>query len=94
MVSFHSLEDRVVKTFLRARSAGGSGGSRHRPEPAARRDPTFLPLFRGACRPGRAECEGNPRARSARLRAAERTAAAAWNGTRADASANGMGETA
>ncbi len=94
VVSFHSLEDRVVKTFLRARSAGGSGGSRHRPEPAARRDPTFLPLFRGACRPGRAECEGNPRARSARLRAAERTAAAAWTGTRADASANGMGETA
>jgi len=94
VVSFHSLEDRVVKTFLRARSAGGSGGSRHRPEPAARRDPTFLPLFRGACRPGRAECEGNPRARSARLRAAERTAAAAWNGTRADASANRMGETA
>jgi 16S rRNA (cytosine1402-N4)-methyltransferase len=94
VVSFHSLEDRVVKTFLRARSAGGSGGSRHRPEPAARRDPTFLPLFRGACRPGRAECEGNPRARSARLRAAERTAAAAWNGTAADASANRMGETA
>ena len=94
VVSFHSLEDRVVKTFLRARSAGGSGGSRHRPEPAARRDPTFLPLFRGACRPDRAECEGNPRARSARLRAAERTAAAAWNGTAADASANRMGETA
>ena len=63
-------------------------------EPAARRDPTFLPLFRGACRPDRAECEGNPRARSARLRAAERTAAAAWNGTTADASANRMEETA
>ena len=77
VVSFHSLEDRVVKTFLRARSAGGSGGSRHRPESAAPHDPTFLPLFRGTCRPSRAECEGNPRARSARLRAAERTAAAA-----------------
>jgi len=94
VVSFHSLEDRVVKTFMRARSGAGSGGSRHRPEPAVRHDPTFLPLFRGACRPGRAECEGNPRARSARLRAAERTAAAAWNGTAADAAANRAGETA
>jgi 16S rRNA (cytosine1402-N4)-methyltransferase len=88
VVSFHSLEDRVVKTFLRARSGTGSGGSRHRPETTARRDPTFLPLFRGACRPGRAECESNPRARSARLRAATRTAAAAWNGMTTDAAAD------
>jgi 16S rRNA (cytosine1402-N4)-methyltransferase len=94
VVSFHSLEDRVVKTFMRARGGGGSGGSRHRPEPTVRHDATFLPLFRGACRPGRAECEGNPRARSARLRAAERTAAAAWNGTTVDAAANRAGETA
>jgi 16S rRNA (cytosine1402-N4)-methyltransferase len=82
VVSFHSLEDRAVKVFLRARSGAGARGSRHRPEEepaAARRDPTFLPLFRGACRPSQAECEGNPRARSARLRAAERTAAAAWD---------------
>jgi 16S rRNA (cytosine1402-N4)-methyltransferase len=88
VVSFHSLEDRAVKAFLRARAGTGPSGSRHRPEAAARRDPTFLPLFRGACRPGRAECEGNPRARSARLRAAERTAAAAWNGMPADTAAN------
>ncbi len=87
VVSFHSLEDRAVKAFLRARGGAGPSGSRHRPETAARRDPTFLPLFRGACRPGRAECEGNPRARSARLRAAERTAAAAWNGMPADTAA-------
>lgn len=79
VVSFHSLEDRAVKVFLRARAGAGPSGSRHRPEAAARHDPTFLPLFRGACRPGRAECDANPRARSARLRAAERTAAAAWN---------------
>jgi len=79
VVSFHSLEDRAVKVFLRARAGAGPSGSRHRPEAAARHDPTFLPLFRGTCRPSRAECEGNPRARSARLRAAERTAAAAWN---------------
>ncbi len=88
VVSFHSLEDRAVKAFLRARAGAGPSGSRHRPEAAARRDPTFLPLFRGACRPGRAECEGNPRARSARLRAAERTVAAAWNGTPADTAAD------
>jgi 16S rRNA (cytosine1402-N4)-methyltransferase len=77
VVSFHSLEDRAVKVFLRARAGAGPSGSRHRPEAGARHDPTFLPVFRGTRRPGRAECEGNPRARSARLRAAERTAAAA-----------------
>ena len=94
VVSFHSLEDRAVKAFLRARAGAGPSGSRHRPEAAARNDPTFLPLFRGACRPGRAECEGNPRARSARLRAAERTAAAAWNGRPADTAVHSGGATA
>jgi 16S rRNA (cytosine1402-N4)-methyltransferase len=94
VVSFHSLEDRAVKTFLRARAGAGSGGSRHRPEAAVRRDPTFLPLFRGACRPSRAECAGNPRARSARLRAAERTAAAAWNPMPSDTAAHSAGATA
>ncbi len=87
VVSFHSLEDRAVKVFLRARAGANPGGSRHRPDAAAHHDPTFLPLFRGTCRPSQAECEGNPRARSARLRAAERTAAAAWNGIPADTAA-------
>lgn len=79
VVSFHSLEDRAVKSFLRERSGETAGGSRHRP-PAdtARRDATFQPLTRGPCRPSRAECDANPRARSARLRAAVRTAAPAW----------------
>ncbi len=94
VVSFHSLEDRAVKVFLRARAGAGPAGSRHRPEAAARRDPTFLPLFRGACRPSRAECQANPRARSARLRAAERTAAPAWNGPGTDGPADTAGETA
>ncbi len=94
VVSFHSLEDRAVKVFLRARAGAGPSGSRHRPEAAARRDPTFLPLFRGACRPGQAECEGNPRARSARLRAAERTAAAAWTDMPANAAAEATAEAA
>ncbi|MFQ5774231.1 MAG: 16S rRNA (cytosine(1402)-N(4))-methyltransferase RsmH [Kiloniellaceae bacterium] len=80
VVAFHSLEDRIVKTFLKERSGAGPRGPRHLPEEAGatRRSPTFEPLFRGACRPSRAERDANPRARSARLRAARRTAAPAW----------------
>ncbi len=92
VVSFHSLEDRTVKDFLRERSGSRPRGSRHRPNGArpARRAATFSPLFRGACRPGRAECEANPRARSARLRAAERTSAPAWVETSAAAARGGV----
>jgi 16S rRNA (cytosine1402-N4)-methyltransferase len=91
VVCFHSLEDRAVKNFLRERASAKPRGSRHRPEGAtpARREPTFRPLFRGACRPSRAECEANPRARSARLRAAERSAAPVWDTPEADATALG-----
>jgi len=80
VVAFHSLEDRVVKLFLRERCGALPRRSRHLPEApgSRRRQPTFQPLFRGACRPGRAECDANARARSARLRAAQRTAAPAW----------------
>jgi len=76
VVAFHSLEDRKVKDFLRARS-GGTGGSRHRPSPASRA-PTFAVLKRRPLRPSPEEIARNPRARSARLRAAERTAAPPW----------------
>jgi 16S rRNA (cytosine1402-N4)-methyltransferase len=71
VVSFHSLEDRIVKTFLTGRS-GLSGGSRHLPEmkPEAA---TFCTLTRRPVTPDDAEIAENPRARSARLRAAERT---------------------
>ncbi len=73
VVAFHSLEDRLVKQFLTARSGGRPRPSRHLPEPpdgaAAAR---FRPLFRHPVRPGPAEVAANPRARSARLRAAER----------------------
>jgi 16S rRNA (cytosine1402-N4)-methyltransferase len=75
VVSFHSLEDRAVKTFLRERSGGG-GGSRHLP-PVARPAATFR-LLGKAAQPTAAESSANPRARSARLRAAERTDAPAW----------------
>jgi 16S rRNA (cytosine1402-N4)-methyltransferase len=76
VVAFHSLEDRKVKDFLRARS-GGIGTSRHRPV-AGQRAPTFAVLTKKPLRPTPEEIARNPRARSARLRAAERTAAPPW----------------
>ncbi|HLK25994.1 MAG TPA: 16S rRNA (cytosine(1402)-N(4))-methyltransferase RsmH [Caulobacteraceae bacterium] len=77
VVSFHSLEDRVVKTFLAERSGRTPGGSRHRPATEPMQPPSFR-LLSKSVRPGTAEVMRNPRARSARLRAAERTAAPAW----------------
>lgn len=77
VVSFHSLEDRMVKRFLRARSGAMPGGSRHLPEQAAAAAPSFDASGR-AVRADEAEVARNPRARSATLRAARRTAAAAW----------------
>jgi 16S rRNA (cytosine1402-N4)-methyltransferase len=76
VVAFHSLEDRIVKRFLAERSAVRGGGSRHMPE-AEPEPATFELLTRGAVGPGEAETATNPRARSARLRAARRTAAPA-----------------
>jgi len=73
VVSFHSLEDRIVKTFLVERSSVG-GGSRHRPE-VARPQPSFTVLTRRPVTADAEEIARNPRARSAKLRAAERTAA-------------------
>lgn len=79
VVAFHSLEDRIVKRFLAERSGKEPGRSRHLPPTAGRaRAATFRPLFPGARQPGEAEIAANPRARSARLRAAERTDAPAW----------------
>lgn len=77
VVTFHSIEDRIVKQFLRARSGGEGAGSRHRPETAASRQPTFARPAR-AIRGGEAEIARNPRARSATLRSAVRTDAPAW----------------
>jgi 16S rRNA (cytosine1402-N4)-methyltransferase len=78
VVAFHSLEDRRVKNFLRERASEAAGTSRHAPATGARRSPSFRLLHRRAVRPSAAELAANPRARSARLRAAERTAAPAW----------------
>jgi len=79
VVSFHSLEDRPVKRFFRERS-GHRQPNRHEPDAATKLpDPTFTLLTRRARKPDRAEVSVNPRARSARLRAAERTGAPAWH---------------
>ena len=71
VVSFHSLEDRIVKRFLREASSTPSA-SRHVPL-AAQDDPVFLQVSK-AIKPGEAEIERNPRARSSVLRHATRTA--------------------
>jgi 16S rRNA (cytosine1402-N4)-methyltransferase len=73
VVSFHSLEDRIVKTFLVERGRR-SGASRHLPE-VARAAPAFRLLTGRPVTPDDAEIAANPRARSAKLRAAERTPA-------------------
>ena len=75
VVSFHSLEDRAVKRFLRERSGNSPEESRHRPPKLLAQRVSFRLLHRRATRPGAAEVAANPRARSARLRAAERIAA-------------------
>lgn len=78
VVSFHSLEDRMVKEFLASRSGLRKGASRHLPEEAApEHAPGFKLLWSGAHKPGAGELRANPRARSARLRAAIRTGAPA-----------------
>jgi len=75
VVSFHSLEDRIVKNFLTERSNVG-GGSRHLPE-VAQAAPSFAILTKRPVTAGAEEIAANPRARSAKLRAAERTSAPA-----------------
>jgi len=81
VVTFHSLEDRRAKSFLRRRSGRSPRQSRHLPHrPDSMRDPepSFRLLPASGATPSDDEVRGNPRARSARLRAAERTAAPAW----------------
>lgn len=75
VVSFHSLEDRIVKRFFQARSGRGGGASRHLPETVTDA-PRFEARNRGI-RPGPDEVARNPRARSATLRVGRRTAAPA-----------------
>ena len=73
VISFHSLEDRIVKSFIAERSIVRRG-SRHLPQVSGP-EPSFRMLTRRPMTPDDAEAEANPRARSAKLRAAERTTA-------------------
>ncbi|WP_397542261.1 16S rRNA (cytosine(1402)-N(4))-methyltransferase RsmH [Roseovarius salis] len=76
VVTFHSIEDRIVKRFLQLKSDRGGGGSRHAPAPAER-TPTFTLARRKPIEPAAEELAENPRARSARLRVGIRTDAPA-----------------
>ena len=75
VVSFHSLEDRIVKNFFAARAKTG-GGSRHQPE-VKQAAPSFRLPSRKPATPSEQETTANPRARSAKLRGAARTTAPA-----------------
>jgi len=76
VVSFHSLEDRIVKQFLREASGAVPAASRHLPQLRSGQSPTFAHVTKGI-RPSEQELNFNPRARSATLRSATRTGAPA-----------------
>jgi len=79
VVTFHSLEDRLVKRFIAERSGRTAGVSRHFPSGGvAKREPSFRLVNSKSLSPGREETATNPRSRSARLRWVERTAAPPW----------------
>jgi len=86
VVTFHSIEDRMVKRFLQIRAGATGGGSRHAPK-IEQPDPQFTLKSRKAIGPDAQELEENPRARSAKLRVATRTEAPAGH---VDRSAIGM----
>ncbi len=77
VVTFHSLEDRIVKRFFAERSGKLPSPSRHMPGRGEGEEARFIPVFRGHQEASEAETAENPRARSAKLRAGERTAAPA-----------------
>jgi 16S rRNA (cytosine1402-N4)-methyltransferase len=78
VVTFHSLEDRIVKAFFAERAGRTPAGSRHAPPTQKGPEPTFVLLFNGHRSATDAETAANPRARSAKLRAAIRTDAPEW----------------
>jgi 16S rRNA (cytosine1402-N4)-methyltransferase len=79
VVSFHSLEDRMVKQFITERADAQGRGSRHAPDLPPEHAPSFILERKRATAPSDAETEANPRARSASLRWATRTDAPAWD---------------
>jgi len=88
VVSFHSLEDRIIKNFFKVRSGGDSRGSRHLPQamlPANNEEmpPSFAMISKGGVKPSKEEIAQNIRSRSAKLRGGLRTTAAPWVMTQA-----------
>lgn len=81
VVTFHSLEDRIVKRFLKRRSGGQGGGSRHLPQIANDGPRPSFEKPAKPVRPSKEEISRNPRARSAILRAALRSDAPSWQNT-------------
>ena len=80
IVAFHSLEDRIVKEFLYSRSGRLGRGSRHIPDPNRNQPtPSFKLIKPITIKPSPEEINKNPRARSARLRVAERTDSPPWS---------------
>lgn len=78
VVSFHSIEDRIVKRFLRERSGANPAGSRHLPDARAGGPRPSFEAVAKPVRAGEAEIARNPRSRSATLRVAHRTEASPW----------------
>jgi 16S rRNA (cytosine1402-N4)-methyltransferase len=78
VVTFHSLEDRIVKQFFAERSGNLPSTSRHAPGISNQRPASFKLLHKGHLGPKDIELSQNPRSRSAKLRAARRTDAASW----------------
>jgi len=92
VVSFHSLEDRLVKSYLRQRSGGSPQASRHVPQISS--DPStasFSLTIRRAARPSKEEVMSNARARSARFRTAIRTDSPAWTQNKSEANVHPNG---
>lgn len=79
VVAFHSLEDRRVKKFLDERTGYSNRPSRHAPPALSMRQPSFFQTRRRPLKPSEKEIASNPRARSARLRTAQRTTSAPWH---------------
>ena len=86
VVTFHSLEDRMVKQFLRSRSGSAPAVSRHAPDQTSRGPAASFDHVAKPVRAGAEEVARNPRARSATLRVAHRTAAPFWPTSKGDAS--------
>lgn len=84
VVSFHSLEDRIIKNFFKERSGGLSRGSRHMPDAVSGQGDgdvaSFKMIVRGAVKPSKEEISQNVRSRSAKLRGACRTTASPREG--------------